>query len=379
MGVNHRVVVLALPGVVTFDLGCALQVFAQPPGPPPQLPLYEVTLCTLGGGRVRTGDGFALVLEHGLEALHDADTVVVPGYAQWEEPPALAALHALEKAAGRGARVMSICVGAFALAHAGLLEGRRATTHWAAAPALQEAFPGVAVTTEALYVDEGPVLTSAGLAAGLDLGLHIVRRDHGARVAAQVARWNVIAPHREGTQAQFVPVPTSPLDGVGSLCAWVLDRLDQPLTLTQLAVYARCSERTLTRRFRAETGSTPKQWIARMRLDRARVLLESTDLTVEQIAVQTGFPAAAALRARVARELTTTPTAYRRAFGERSTDSPETSLPAPTPRDRASGAATRSHPAATRSHPAEQARVGVGASGPREVPHPPRGRSSVPT
>lgn len=312
----HRVVVLVLPTVVTFDLGCALQVFATPPDPPPEPPLYDVTLCALDAGPVRTGDGFPLTLEHGLSALGDADTIVVPGYDSWDQPPPARALRALDEAAEGGARVMSICVGAFALAHAGLLDGRRATTHWAAIPTLQADFPRTTVTTEALYVDDGPVLTSAGLAAGLDLGLHVVRRDHGAHVAARVARWNVIAPHREGGQAQFVPVPGHSFDRLSSLQRWALDRLDQPLTLTQLAGQARCSERTLTRRFRVDTGSTPKQWILQRRLDRARELLESTDLTVEQVAGRTGFPTAAALRGRMVSELGTTPTAYRRTFCE---------------------------------------------------------------
>jgi transcriptional regulator GlxA family with amidase domain len=313
---RHHVVALALPGVVTFDLGCAIQVFAHAPNAAGGPGLYDFTVCGPGGRRARTSDGFSLVLDRGLDALAEADTVVVPGYVPWSEPPPRAAVRALAAAGSRGARVMSICIGAFALGHAALLDGRRATTHWAAAPLLAEQFPQTEVVPDVLYVDEGRVLTSAGLAAGLDLALHVVRSDHGAAAAAEIARWNVVAPHRDGGQAQFAarPIAIAPDAGLGATRTWALARLDQPLDLAALAAHASCSERTLTRRFRAETGSSPKQWLLRMRVQRARELLESTALPVEQVAAQAGFPSAATLRARFAAELQTTPSAYRRTF-----------------------------------------------------------------
>jgi transcriptional regulator GlxA family with amidase domain len=211
---------------------------------------------------------------------------------------------------------MSICVGAFALAHAGILNGRRATTHWMAADRLAKAFPRVHVMPRALYVDEGDVLTSGGIAAGLDLCLHVVRRDHGAEAAAELARFNVVAPHREGGQAQFIqrPVADLPDAGLGATRAWALEHLDRPLGVAELASHACCSERTLMRRFHAETGISPKRWLLQMRLERARELLESTAWPIEHVASRSGFPSSAALRARFSDELNTTPTSYRRAF-----------------------------------------------------------------
>lgn len=315
--VRHQVVALALPGVVTFDLGCAIQVFAYAPAAVRAPGAYDFAVCGPGGRRVATSDGFSLSLEHGLEALDHADTVVVPGYlAAPAGPPSRAAIRALQAAAGRGARVMSICVGAFALGHAGLLDGRRATTHWAASTLLAEQFADVEVVPEVLYVDEGQILTSAGLAAGLDLALHVVRRDHGAEHAAALARWNVIAPHRDGGQAQFAtsPVARSPDSGLAATRAWALEHLDRPLTIADLAAHACCSTRTLTRRFRAEIGASPKHWLLGVRLQRARELLESTDAPIEQVAATAGFPTAAALRARFVAELATTPTAYRHTY-----------------------------------------------------------------
>ena len=308
----HQVVTLALDGVVTFDLSCATQIFEHPNanGPSP----YRVTISG-PRRRVRTSNGLELGVDARLDALEGADTVVLPGYHPFHAPPSAAVLRALRDAHTRGARMLSICVGAFGLAHAGLLHGHRATTHWAAAADLAR-FPGITVEPDLLYVDQGRILTSAGLAAGLDLCLHIVRRDHGAALAAEIARWNVVAPHREGGQAQFAPapVPDTPDDGLGATCAWALERLDQPLDLTTLAAHARCSERTLNRRFRDEFGTSPKRWLLTQRLHRARELLETTQLPIEQIASRAGFPTAAALRAHFTRELQTTPSSYRHRF-----------------------------------------------------------------
>jgi transcriptional regulator GlxA family with amidase domain len=312
---RHRVVALALPGVVTFDLGCAVQVFARAPGMIDRPGHYDFSTC----GRARTvptADGFTLTLEHRLDRIAEADTVIVPGYALFSEAPAGDVLDALMHTAARGARMMSICVGAFALAHAGLLDGRRATTHWMAAAALAAQFPNIDVVPDVLYIDDGNVLTSAGIAAGLDLGLHVVRRDHGADVAAEVARFNVVAPHRDGGQAQYAPRPVPAIadHGLGATREWALSHLERSLSLADLAAHACCSERTLIRRFREETGLSPKHWLLQMRLERARELLETTGLPVEHVAAQAGFPSAAALRARFADDLHTTPTAYRRTF-----------------------------------------------------------------
>jgi transcriptional regulator GlxA family with amidase domain len=317
---RHRVVALVLPGVLTFDLGCAVQVFARAPGMADVPGYYEFSAC----GPVRTmptADGFTVTLDGGLERLSDAETVIVPGYGGWTVPPAPPVLEALSSAAARGARMMSICVGAFALAHAAILDGHRATTHWMAAPDLAARFPRVEVVPDVLYVDDGDVLTSAGIAAGLDLGLHVVRRDHGAEAAAELARFNVVAPHRDGGQAQFAPRPVASAadGGLAATRAWTLEHLDRPLTLADLAAHARCSERTLTRRFRDETGVSPKNWLRQMRLERARELLETSALPIEHVAAQAGFPSAAALRARFADDLDTTPTAYRRTFRGRAT------------------------------------------------------------
>lgn len=222
--------------------------------------------------------------------------------------------------------MLSICVGAFGLAHAGILDGRSATTHWAAAPALRSGFPRVTVVPDVLYVDDGDVLTSAGLAAGLDLCLHLFRRDYGAAAAIELARWNVVAPHRAGGQAQFVKAPVPPQDeeGLGPTRAWALARVAEPLTVPDLVQHARCGERTFNRRFQQETGTSPHRWLLAMRLERARLLLETTRLPIDGVARAAGFPTPAALRDRFATALGTTPTAYRRAFqgSARQTEAP---------------------------------------------------------
>ena len=230
---------------------------------------------------------------------------------------------ALIRAHLRGTRIMSICTGAYVLAEAGLLDGHRATTHWSATEELASRFPKLDVDPDALYVDEGSILTSAGVAAGLDLSLHVVRKDHGAAVAADVAWWTVIAPHREGGQAQFIPLPSraggsSPSDGTTEPArSWALSHLDQPISVEELAGRAAMSRRTFTRRFRSETGTTPAQWLLEQRLRAAQSLLETTYQPIEQIAQESGFGNAAALRAHFGRRLRTTPTAYRRAFADR--------------------------------------------------------------
>ena len=303
----HRVAVLALADVVLFDLATPCQLLERD---------YRVEPCGLAPGPVPTTSGFPLVVTRGLEALDDADTVIVPGLDPVAWPPPAAALDALRAAHARGARIASICTGAFVLAATGLLDGRRATTHWRHVARFAELFPRVEVDPDVLYVDEGDVLTSAGVAAGIDLCLHLLRRDHGADVANAAARQTVVAPHRSGGQAQFIehPVPSRTEGGLEPTRTWALARLEQPLTVAALARHACCSERTFARHFRAETGTTPLRWLLTQRIDHARRLLEASDLPVETVAQRCGFGSAASLRQHFRRATATTPTAYRRTF-----------------------------------------------------------------
>lgn len=310
----HRVVALCLDGLVAFDLTAAAQVFgvaSERDG----TPLYEVSTCSVGGAEIATTTGFGLSPQQGLEALGRADTVVVPGYFAVLEPPPDAVTEALRHAADHGARVLSVCTGAFALAHAGLLDGHRATTHWAHAEQLSSRFPAIEVDPAALYVDEGEVMTSAGLSAGIDLSLHVVRKDFGAAAGEAVARRMVAAPHREGGQAQFIKRP--PLGEPGSLEAtrrWALERLADPLDVAAMARHASVSPRTFARRFREETGTTPLRWLLAQRVLEARRLLEESDLPIDEVAWRAGFGSAASLREHFRRATATTPTAYRRSF-----------------------------------------------------------------
>lgn len=306
----HHVVALALPHVVAFDLAIPAQVF----GHGAERDRYTFEVCTPAPGLVPSTSGYAIEVRRGLDALTTADTVVVPGYAPHDRP-SHEVCAALGAAAGRGARMMSVCTGAFALAGAGLLDGRRAATHWADAGDLAARHPAVTVDPHVLYVDEGPVLTSAGLAAGIDLCIHLVRNDHGMEAAARVARRMVVAPYRAGGQAQFLQRPLPPAGiGLAATCEWMLSRLSEPLTVEQLARRSGWSTRTFARRFRAETGETPLRWLVMQRLYEARRLLESTDLAIDQVAERSGLGSASNLRLHLARELGTTPTAYRRSY-----------------------------------------------------------------
>ncbi|HEY2700772.1 MAG TPA: DJ-1/PfpI family protein, partial [Pseudonocardiaceae bacterium] len=287
----HRVAVLALDGVTPMDLAIPAQIFNARPETN-----YEMTVCALQP-KVRTTAGFALVAEAGLAQVRAADTVIVPGF----EPivrPSEAALEVLAEARDRGRRVVSICTGTFALAAAGVLDGLHATTHWQHIDDLERDFPAITVDRDVLYVDEGDVLTSAGVCCGIDLCLHIVRRDLGAVVANRIARGLVAAPHRDGGQAQYVPAPVA-VAGDASLSGtrgWALHRLDEPLTLRVLAQHADLSQRTFMRRFTEETGTTPLQWLLNARLGRARELLETTDHSVDRVARDCGLGTATNLR-----------------------------------------------------------------------------------
>jgi AraC family transcriptional activator FtrA len=308
----HHVAVLALPTTVMLDLAIPVHVFGYHGED-----RYRLQLSGVRPGPIRTAEGVSVGLGQGLRSLASADTIVVPGYADLTVPPADPVLTALRDAAASGTRLISICTGAFALAHAGLLDGRRATTHWALAPLLGQTFPRVTVDPNVLYVDDGAVLTSAGVAAGLDLCLHVVRRDYGAAVAATIARQSVVAPHRAGGQAQYIETPMPLASAVTELSAtraWAIRHLDQPIDLAGLARHAQLSTRTLSRKFRAETGTTPMHWLLSQRVLRARQLLETTRAPVEHVARACGFGSAALLRRHFLRATTTTPTAYRRAF-----------------------------------------------------------------
>ena len=302
---------LAIGEVVAFDLAIATQVFGHR-----DEDLYALEVCGEAPGPVPTSTGFALLVPAGLDALARADTVVVPGYVPRPGALSPALLDALRAAAARGARMVSICTGAFALAHAGLLDGRRATTHWQHAAALAARFPRVTVDEDVLFVDEGRVLTSAGVAAGIDLCLHIVRGDHGTEAANRTARRMVVSPLREGGQAQYVtaPVAAVPGGGLAATRTWMLQHLGEPLAVADCARHAGWSGRSFARRFSAETGTSPLRWLHAQRVLEARRLLESTDLSVEEVAVRCGFGTSTALRQHFRRLTRTTPTAYRRAW-----------------------------------------------------------------
>jgi transcriptional regulator GlxA family with amidase domain len=304
----HTVAVLALDDVVVLDLAIPTHVFGAYEGSP-----YRALLCAEAPGPVRTTAGYDVVAQHGLEALANADTLIVPGFGRTGRELAPAVLDALRDSP---ARKVSICTGAFALAAAGILDGRRATTHWQWARELAERFPAVEVDPDVLYVDEGDVLTSAGVASGLDLCLHIVRRDHGAAVARMYAKRICVPPHRDGGQAQFVerPIPGRSDGSLASTREWALAQLGEPLTVRELAEHAHVSERTFARRFAAETGMPPLQWLHAQRIDAARASLETTDASVDDVAHTCGFGTAANMRKHFRRATKTTPTAYRRAF-----------------------------------------------------------------
>jgi transcriptional regulator GlxA family with amidase domain len=332
---RHRVVVVALPGVYPFELGIPARVF-QAAEDAAGRRLYDVVTCSVDGRPVATNADFAIAVTHDLTALATADTVVVPPAGLTEKATADVAADlppdeaerarrtlALVGAALRdlrrdrpGVRLASICTAVDVLAHAGLLDGRPATTHWHHAAAFGARHPGVRLDPDVLYVDDGDLLTAAGAASGVDLCLHIVRRDHGVEVANRVARACVVPPHRDGGQAQYVdhPVPGAPEASTAATRAWALDRLDTPLTLADMAAHAAMSVRTFTRRFRAEVGVSPNRWLTQQRVSLARRLLETTDLPVDQVAQRVGMGTAASLRLHMSAAVGVSPTTYRRTF-----------------------------------------------------------------
>ncbi len=336
----HRIAVVAVPPVTTFDLSIPELVFGN--ALVDGAPGYEVQICAATPGPVRSTGGVQVVVSNGLDVIADADTVIVTGTGARHSADPLV-LEAIRHAAADGKRIASICTGAFVLAQAGLLDGRAATTYWLYSSELCHRYPQVDVRADVLYVEDGPVLTSAGLAAGIDLCLHIIRSDYGAAVANTVARLAVVAPIRPGGQAQFIERPLPPQIGtsLGETRAWAQEHLHEPLTLADLAAHARTSIRTLTRRFHAEAGLSPLQWLLHQRIDRARELLETTDLPIEHVARQSGLGTAYTLRSHLLKRVGLTPTAYRAAFTQhpakqapdmRSSPAPQrTSWPAPRP------------------------------------------------
>ncbi|WP_121748083.1 helix-turn-helix domain-containing protein [Streptomyces sp. E2N166] len=314
----HRVAVIVDEGTNPFEVGCATELFGLPrPELGPGGPLYEVVVCGPTPG-IRMNHGFLTLTDvPGLEAADGADTVVVPGRPDNVVPRGPAVLDAIRRAHARGARVMSLCTGTFALAEAGLLDGRRAATHWLWADSFRRLHPRVLLEPDVLFVDEGDVLTAAGSAAALDLGLHIWRKDHGAEIANAVSRRLVFATHRDGGQRQFVerPLPHVPDASLAPLLEWAQERLDEPLTVTDLAERAAMSPATLHRRFRAQLGTTPLAWLTAERVTLARRLIERGEERLDVVAARSGLGTAANLRALLRRETGLSPSAYRRRFG----------------------------------------------------------------
>lgn len=312
---EHRVVTILSPGANPFEFAVACEVFDLR-RPELGVEWYDHRLAATVSPLVVNG-GWTIETPHGLEALADADTVIVPACPL---TPPRELIDALRAAHERGARMVSFCSGAFALAAAGILDGRAATTHWMNAEELGRRYPRVRVDPGVLYVDEGQVLTSAGTAGGIDLALHIVRLDHGPEVANQVARRMVVPPHRDGGQAQFIftPIPrTAYDDAIGPVLDWMFEHLAEPMTVRHLARLAAMSPRTFARRFKDTTGTTPLRWLTHQRITRAQDLLEATDLPIEVIATRVGFGTAANLRQHFRRETSSSPAAYREQFRRR--------------------------------------------------------------
>ena len=311
---SHRdVAVLAYNGMATFELGIVVELFGLPR---PEFPeWYRFKVCALETGPLAATGDLMISPRHGIESLSRAGTIVIPGWKPERKPPERL-VRSLRRAYERGARLISICSGAFVIAATGLLDGRRATTHWRYVAQLARMYPSIIVEPDVLYVDEGNLLTSAGSAAGIDLCLHVVRRDFGESVASQVARRLVVYPHRDGGQAQFVDrlVPQEGTLWLAKLLEWSQNHLEEDLSVERLAMQAGMSKRTLSRRFAEEAGTSPIEWLIGLRLARAKQMLEKTVRSVEQIASDTGFGSAPTLRHHFRRRFDTSPAAYRTHF-----------------------------------------------------------------
>jgi transcriptional regulator GlxA family with amidase domain len=312
----QRVAVVAFDGISPFHLSVPCLVFGEDRDRDGR-PRYRLEVCAAAPGTLRTNAGFALQVSRGLAALRTADLVIVPSWHDTLSPAPPELLRALRSARGRGARIVGLCLGAFVLAQAGLLDGRRATTHWQLVPEFERRHPAVGLQPEVLYVDEGDVVTSAGTAAGLDCCLHLLRRDHGADAANRAARRMVVAPHRQGGQAQYIEQPVRQArerDHLSPLLQWMVAHLHETQTLDQLAARALMSRRNFTRRFREATGATVQGWLKHQRLALAQRLLEQADHPIEEVAGRAGFGSAVSLRQHFAAAFRLSPSAYRRQF-----------------------------------------------------------------
>ncbi|NDL60025.1 GlxA family transcriptional regulator [Phytoactinopolyspora mesophila] len=319
----RNVAVLALDGVAPFELGVLTEAFGIDRSEQ-GLPVLDFNVCGIRPGPVKTSVGFDLVVSHGLEKLAEADLIGIPAVPrqrvlEQREPYTEELFALLRDAVERGARVLSVCTGAFLLGAAGLLDGRRCTTHWMHSDELARTFPAAKVDPDVLYVDEDPVITSAGTAAGIDACLHLWRKEYGADAAVAIARRMVVPPHRDGGQAQFVeaPIRAMPLQTMAGVIDYMEGHLDEDLTVESLAALASMSPRTFARRFRAETGATPYGWLLGRRVAAAQQMLEQGDDTIDAIAAATGFGTGAALRHHFSRRLGTTPQGYRATFRHR--------------------------------------------------------------
>ncbi|WP_035475879.1 helix-turn-helix domain-containing protein [Burkholderia sp. WSM2230] len=313
---SHVVAVIAFDRISPFHLSVPCVVFGEDRSGG-GVPHFDFRVCAAEKGPLTTTAGFSIAVTHGLEALEQAQTIIVPSWRDPDEPPPAALLDALRAAHARGAQLVGLCLGAFVLAAAGILDDRPASTHWAWADDFARRYPLVRLDRDVLYVDDGNVLTSAGTAAGLDCCLHVLRKMCGAEVANFVARRLVVSPHRQGGQAQYIQQPVPPNvreDRLAGLLDWVRGNLGAPHTLDSLAARALMSRRTFTRRFRLATGTTVGAWVLAQRLERAQQLLESTDESVEAIAGIAGFGSAASLRQHFADAFRTSPSAWRRDF-----------------------------------------------------------------
>jgi AraC family transcriptional regulator, transcriptional activator FtrA len=315
----RAVAVVACPGVTAFELGVACDIFGDDRSGRFGVPWYRLFVCGITGGPVATDSGFQILPAHGLERIREAGTVIVLPALFFERVPAELP-GVLRQAHERGSRIVSLCTGAFALGAAGLLDGRRATTHWEECALLARQYPAAKVDPDVLFTDDGDILTAAGSAASIDLCLHLVRKDHGTEIATQLARQLVVPPQRDGGQAQYIDAPMPAADGsrlfAGTL-DWLQAHLAEPITVEELAARSAMSPRTFARRFLASTGTTPYQWLLRQRIQLAQRLLETTDLPIDLVAGASGFSTAANLRKHFSQIVRTSPQAYRRAFAGR--------------------------------------------------------------
>ncbi|CAB4887421.1 unannotated protein [freshwater metagenome] len=320
-GRSNRVAVLAYDGLSMFEFAVAVEIFGPHEVPQLDAGWYECAVCG-DTAQARMDNGLLIEVPRRLDALARAGTVIVPPCADASTVPG-GVLSALRQAHERGARIVSLCTGAFVLARAGLLDGRRAATHWAESDAFAAAHPAVTVDPSVLYVDDGDILTSAGSAASIDLCLHIVRLDHGVAVAGRLARSLVVQPHRRGGQAQFIEAPmpaTGNVDSLATTVTWMLEHLDEPMTVASLARRAHTSPRSFTRHFVATTGTTPHQWLQRQRLHLAQRLLESSALSVDAVAKRSGLGSAANMRKYFRRHVDISPSLYRETFSHNTRD-----------------------------------------------------------